>query len=114
MRSFDALDVRGQVQRLRQLARTALSHYAINVAQLALLQYRHNAIFRVTTAEGERFVLRIHAADHYQPDTIRAEAEWLMALRRDLGLRVPEPVPAVDGQPVVSEATAGIEAPRCC
>jgi Ser/Thr protein kinase RdoA (MazF antagonist) len=46
--------------------------------------------------------------------TIQSELLWLLALRREMGLVVPEPVPTRDGRLVTIASTAGVPEPRQC
>lgn len=111
---FDSLTYRSQLHRLRQLARLVLSRYHLRDAQLALLQYEDNAVYRITARSGERFVLRISAAEGYRAAEQNSEAFWLTSLRQETGLRAPEPVPTVDGRLVVTMHMDGIPEPRHC
>lgn len=111
---FDSLTYRSQLHRLRQLARLVLSRYHLRDAQLALLQYEDNAVYRITARSGERFVLRISAAEGYGAAEQNSEAFWLTSLRQETDLRVPEPVPTLDGRLVVTMHIDGILEPRHC
>ena len=59
MKAYTALTVRGQARRLRALAWDALRHYALDVRRLRLVTNDFNGIFRLDTAQGDRFILRI-------------------------------------------------------
>lgn len=111
---FDSLTYRSQLSRLRQLARSVLSHYHLLDAQITLLQYEDNAVYRITARSGERFVLRISAAEGYGAAEQNSEALWLTSLRQETDLRVPEPVPTIDGRLVVTIHIGGIPEPRHC
>lgn len=121
MMTFTTLRHQQQVRRLRQLAHVALTQYAIAPTTIALVQYRHNAIFRVTTGRGEQFVLRIHAvtdftgtAPTYSVPEIESEIRWLTALRHDTDLLVPEPVPTNTGMWVPTVAVDIVPEARAC
>jgi Ser/Thr protein kinase RdoA (MazF antagonist) len=111
---------RGEVGRLRRLAAVALSAYPVQPTALVLLGHSENVTFRVDTGTEERFVLRIHRAggSPFHPvrnvAEVRSEMDWLVALRRDIGPRVPEPVPAGDDSLVTVADVAGMAEPRIC
>ena len=79
-----------------------------------------NVAFRVETLTGDRFVLRIHRATGSPFHPVRSVAEvqsemaWLVALHRDIGPRVPEPVPARDDSLVTVAEVTGMAEPRIC
>jgi Ser/Thr protein kinase RdoA (MazF antagonist) len=110
---YASLTRRGQVGRLRGLARTALREFGIDARSLAVLRHEHNTTFRVD-ADGGPYVLRINRPGVHSSATIASEAAWLAALRRDTTLAVPEPVLAPDGGLVVVAAAAGVPEARIC
>jgi Ser/Thr protein kinase RdoA (MazF antagonist) len=107
------------VVRLRRVAAAALSAYPIASTEAVLLGSAENVTFRVDTDTGDRFVLRIHrtAGSPFHPvrtvTEIQAELAWLVALRAEIGPRVPEPVPARDGS-LVTVAEVDTEERRLC
>jgi Ser/Thr protein kinase RdoA (MazF antagonist) len=112
-RSYHALGRRAQIERLRRLARSALAHYGLEDARLALLRHEHNTTFRVD-GEGGPFVLRNNRPGVHRPATIGSEIAWLRAIRADAGLAVPEPVAARDGSLAVLARVPGVPGPRVC
>jgi len=114
LRPFEALTHRGQARRLRHLAGAALRDYPIQAARIALLQYEDNAVYRVTTAAGERFILRLGAAEGHGMAEQRAELLWLAALGRDTDLAVPMPVPTTCGAPLTMVEGGGVPEARPC
>lgn len=113
-RPFEALTHRGQAHRLRHLAVAALRNYPIHPARIGLLQYEDNAVYRIATGTGERFVLRIGAAEGHGMAEQRAEVLWLAALGRDTDLVVPAPVPTARGAALTVVEGAGVPVPRPC
>ena len=111
---FDGLTHRGQARRLRHIAIAALRDYPTGVARLALLQYEDNAVYQVTTGVGDRFILRLGAADGHGVAELRAELLWLEALRRDTDLAVPIPVPTTRGEFLTIAHAPGVPNPRPC
>lgn len=112
MRPFAQLTRGGQVRRLRGLARAALAAYDLGAARLWPLKHWNNTTFGVEGAAG-RFVLRINRPGFQDAAAIRSEMQWLRALRA-AGLEVPEPVPATEGELVVSRNEPGVPGPRDC
>lgn len=116
MQSFEKLSHDEQIKRYQQIATEALTRYDICNAQLTLLTGGLvSRSFRVEaetlgSCRTERFVLRIHRDgcwySRHSTAAIESELRWLMALRRDTDLIVPEPVVAQDSS-LVQEITIG-------
>ena len=94
---FDQRSQRSQVARLRPLALQALAAYPLEVRGLRLLHHGFNTTFRVDTAGGERYALRLHVNSRRTRGQIGAEMAWLAALARDTDLVLPVPQPRRDG-----------------
>lgn len=120
MKPFEDLSHRGQVARLKRLAEVALPDFGINEARLTPLAHMENTTFRVDTADGLSYVIRIHRSSsgtgHPRRDEaqIRSEMEWLAALRRDTDLAVPEPVRTRDGELFTIAEIDGVPDQRLC
>src|SRR5689334_9873792 len=80
MEPFDALSLRGQGRRLRPLAANVLAHYDLAVTQIRLIANHLNTIFRVDTADGPSYVLRISHPTWRTPADQALEIAWLRAL----------------------------------
>jgi Ser/Thr protein kinase RdoA (MazF antagonist) len=113
MDAFAALSRQAQLGALRRLGRNALGRYGVEDARLRLERYEHNATFRVE-ARGGPYLLRINRPGVHTPETISSELAWLVALRRDTALAVPEPIPAQDGSFVVVASDERVPEPRIC
>lgn len=114
MKPFDQLTYQGRARRLRQLAINALTHYDLDVTRVRLIQAYFNAIYRVDTADGTKYVIRVSLPNYRETDEIQAEALWLAALRRDCDQTVLEPLLNRAGDFVtVAEAPGVPEARRC-
>ena len=113
MDDFVTLSRRGQLGRLRRLARAALARYGIEDGRLTLQRFEHNTTFRVDTPY-ERYLLRINRPGVHTVDTIASELAWLTALRNDTDLVVPEPVFALDGSAVVLADDPRVPEPHAC
>jgi Ser/Thr protein kinase RdoA (MazF antagonist) len=113
MTPYAALSRRGQLARLRQLGRSALSAFGVEGGRLTVLRHEHNTTFRVDT-DGGPFVLRINRPGVHTAQTIASEMAWLDALGRESDVGVPSPVAASGGTKVVTVATAEVPEPRVC
>jgi Ser/Thr protein kinase RdoA (MazF antagonist) len=126
MTPFINLTSRGQVRRLRILARRALTAYNLHDATFRLLQHGENTTFRVDvtgalppeTSRGSlyhpgRFLLRVHRTGYQDVASIASELMWLAALRQ-AGLPVPEPVANQNGGLHTSASAPGVPGPRTC
>lgn len=112
---FDDLTHRGQVARLRVLAKAALAQYDLGgEPQFKLQLHLANTTFRVTGPDGARYVLRVSQPDYRSDAELRSEAVWLAALRRDTRFGVPEPVLNQAGSFLTHASAPGIPGPRQC
>jgi Ser/Thr protein kinase RdoA (MazF antagonist) len=115
VRAFDELTTRGRIGRLRELALDALRDYDLDVAQCSFVARGFNIVFRVDATNGSSYALRVSPSVRIHADGCEvAEATWLAALRRDVGLAVPQVIPARDGSVIVRAATAGVPDARSC
>ncbi|KRA50698.1 phosphotransferase enzyme family protein [Devosia sp. Root635] len=63
-----------------------------------LINHSENQTFQLDTPGQGSFTLRVHRAGYQSRGSIESELAWLMALRRDTALAIPEPVPGRDGR----------------
>jgi len=109
MRPFAHLTRLGKLRRLRAYARRALAQYPIEVRRADLISTDTNLIYRVATATGERFALRLAFPGWRRPENQRSEVLWLDALARDTDIPVPRIVRARDGAELVQASPDGEE-----
>ncbi len=115
VKSFAQLTNRGRARRLRRIALRALECYALKVTRVRLITNGFNGIFRVDTANGEKYILRIalpeggHSYEQYC-----SEMMWLAALSQDSDLSIPEPMPSKKSELVVEVEAEGVPEPRLC
>jgi Ser/Thr protein kinase RdoA (MazF antagonist) len=98
------------------MALAALQQYDLEVRRVRLITNDLNGIFRLDTADGERYALRVSlpGASGHPLAEIRSEMMWLEALHRDTDLPVPRVVPARDGARVTTVEVPGVPEPRHC
>ncbi len=114
MRTFAERNDRHKIAAWREVARTALAAYGHGLAagRLTLLTRINNAVFKVQTENApgakKQFALRLHRPGESDDGAIRAELEWLLALRRDTKLLTPRPVADSRGKHVVSVTVPGL------
>ncbi len=126
MKSFNELTYLGRVRRKRQLAQVALDAYGLGEAQFKLVVDAGNTLYRIyaphhastKTANGlfeeGQYLLRIHQPDVQTSDAIELELAWLAAMRREVDLPIPEPVPTLDGRLLTQASISGIPEERNC
>lgn len=116
MRDYYELTERGRRNRMRRVAMKALDHWALDVVRIRALPDATNGVFRLDTADGGRFAMRVSVGPPigHTPEETRSEAEWLHALAEQSTVPVPDPVPTVDGDYVVVESAEGVPNDRPC
>jgi Ser/Thr protein kinase RdoA (MazF antagonist) len=125
--AINELTYNGRVRRLRELAEAALAYYDIGNARLSLINAGVDTLFQVVAQrrvfnedsmsmhlEKARYILRFYGREEVSTEAILSELRWLLALRRDTELLVPEPVFMRDGSLLIQVCIADIpETPRC-
>lgn len=101
MKGYSELGTRGQVDRLRPLAKLASAKFGYPEGKLRLVNHGFNTTWELRTQGGTRFALRMNVSSHRRPAQIRAETEWVSALSRDTDLLLPIPQRASSGEFVV-------------
>jgi Ser/Thr protein kinase RdoA (MazF antagonist) len=116
--AFAGLDDAHGRERYRRLAAAALDHYDVGPAEPAFLQHNAGVAYRVETAAGERFVLKIAEpigdGGGWATAGLEASLVWLAALARESDLVVQEPVPNRLGGLLTAVAVADLAAPFRC
>jgi Ser/Thr protein kinase RdoA (MazF antagonist) len=82
---------------MESFARHALTAYDIEVRHLRSISTDWNATFRVETADGVAYALRVYLASRRTDDEVRSELEWLEALGTVSQVNVPRPLRSRDG-----------------
>ena len=84
-----------QGEELKTMAVEALKARGMTASAIELIKIRENAVYKITTADGTRYALRIHRPGYHTDEEIEAEICWMQALA-DYGIEVPVLVPAAD------------------
>jgi len=89
---FSTLSDRGQTRRITRLAHSALQAYAVPVAGVSPLKQVYNKNFRITSLDGDQYMLRICHPRRTSIESVQSELLWLSALNRETDFHVPKPV----------------------
>jgi Ser/Thr protein kinase RdoA (MazF antagonist) len=108
MKPYRDLTLAGKLRRLHNLAVAALALYDLDRPELAFYGFETNLLYQVTTASGERYMLRLAVPGWRTLTDLQAEALWLEALNRDTMLSVPCIVPARSGESVLPMRAPGV------
>ena len=108
MKPYSDLTRAGKLRRLHNVALSALAHYDLEGPELALHSTATNLLYRVTTASGERFMLRLAVPGWRTFEDLQAEAAWLAALHQETSLPVPRILPARSGERVLPICRPGV------
>lgn len=95
---FADLGHRRQLDRLRELAREAWSHYGEPASRIRLFRHGFNSTYSVQTDSGERYALRLNVNSVHDLAGIRTELAWVRALAVETDLSVPRPRLTPDGR----------------
>jgi Ser/Thr protein kinase RdoA (MazF antagonist) len=116
--AFAGLDDEQRLGRYRRLAAAALARYDLGPAEATFLGHNAGVAYRVQTAGGERFVLKIAEpigeGGGWAPGSIAAVLAWLAALARETDLVVQEPVPDRAGALLTAVAFDDLPEPFRC
>ncbi|MGC4173888.1 phosphotransferase enzyme family protein [Demequina sp.] len=101
-----------QLRRLRAVAAAALAEYPLPDGPLTFVTHGENTTYRLDGPAG-KFLVRVHRPLRHGRDAdpvtaIESELAWLVALRAETSLTVPEPVFARDGAVTVTATAAGL------
>jgi Ser/Thr protein kinase RdoA (MazF antagonist) len=108
MKPYRDLSFAGKIRRLRSLAVAALAHYELKSPEITYHTFATNLLYRVTTASGERFMLRLAVPGWRTLEDLQAEALWLEALGRETSISGPRVLPARSGAYVLPMRQPGV------
>jgi Ser/Thr protein kinase RdoA (MazF antagonist) len=99
------------MEALEALARRALSHWDQDDAQIVLHAQSENTVFRVESAEGDVFALRVHRDGYHDLAELESEHLWTEAMAA-AGLSVPEAVRTREGEAYATVAFPSSDSTR--
>ena len=108
MKPYRDLTLAGKLRRLHRVAVAALARYDLVGPKLTFHGFATNLLYRVTTAPGERLMLRLATPGWRTFEDLQAEALWLGALGQETSLAVPCIVPARSGERVLPVRLPGV------
>jgi Ser/Thr protein kinase RdoA (MazF antagonist) len=106
MPDFNQLDAEKQAQCMAKLAHQAVAEWGMDAAQLDLIKYRENAVFKLVSTDGTPYALRIHRAGYHTDAELESELQW-MAVLEAADIHVPILVPTRHG---ANFAVVGVDA----
>jgi len=89
---------------LRAIAQRALPHWDLQPARIKLISRSENTVFRINTAGGRTYALRIHRPGYHTLPELESERHWTAALN-DAGVPVPAGCPTTSGRDYVTIST---------
>lgn len=96
MHDLSTLPVDVQHACIDKLARKALYQWDLDNSEIALIKYRENAVFKVTTSTGIQYALRLHRPGYHSDLELQSELEWIQALKES-GFEVPHVITSKNG-----------------
>ncbi len=111
MPGFYDLPLAERTERMRALAVKALTEWGIVGGDPKVIKIRENAVFRVTAADGQDAVLRVHRHGYHTDAALRSELIWMEALRAE-GIDVPGVIPTSAGGLFTTVGVDGVPEPR--
>jgi Ser/Thr protein kinase RdoA (MazF antagonist) len=97
--AFYQLTPEARTEQLITLVRAALTHWDLTDADVALVKYRENVVFRVDGKDKDQppYALRIHRHGYHDDAELNSELQWIRALGEH-GIEVPKVIPTRTGE----------------
>lgn len=87
MENFNSLQTEEQERRLAALASKALACWNIKDAELALIKYRENAVYKVSDRSSKVcYALRVHRYGYHNDDELLSELAWMETINKVVSL----------------------------
>jgi Ser/Thr protein kinase RdoA (MazF antagonist) len=86
-----------QVELLRPLASAAAERFGLDVMRMELTAHAYNTTFRVDTADGTRYAVRVGTNSHSTRENVAAQQAWQRAIAVDTDVLLAEPLMTSDG-----------------
>ena len=111
--TFDSLPHHDRLRLLAETAQAATGLWDVpEGVTVTLINLSENATYRVEAPDGRLWALRLHRDGYHSEPAIRSELLWLQALRRDLVVLTPIPLPGRDGDILQHAAHPALVNPR--
>jgi Ser/Thr protein kinase RdoA (MazF antagonist) len=114
MKPWSELTDAGRVRRLHTVARAALDHHDLDVIRLRCIATDTNTIFRVDTADGSKFALRVQTDPEDTDVHTPTEVAWLFDLAGVEGIDAVRVIPTRTGAGFITIDLEGVPGPRDC
>jgi len=101
MKPYSDMTSAGKLRRLHNLALAALAQYDLDRPEISYHGFDTNLLYRVNSASGERFMLRLAYPGWRTLEDLQSEAMWLEAIRRDTSITAPVVILAASGEYVL-------------
>ncbi len=87
------------LEALQQVAERAVKYYALpDDVSVTMINLSENATYRVQSADGRKWALRVHREGYHTKAAIASELAWLMDLRATGVVVTPKPVKGINGE----------------
>jgi Ser/Thr protein kinase RdoA (MazF antagonist) len=112
--SFTELSTEEQASHLTILASEAMKSYAINVADIELINYEFNATFKVTDLDRKFFALRMNVNSLRTLPNLQGEIAFVKCLLESTSLSIPSPITCNSGGFVSTVRSDLVDRPLNC
>lgn len=110
MSGFKDLSHDDQIARVTVLAERLCKNYFAEVSSIELINFEFNATFRVRSGPNQ-YALRLNINSLRTEENIRAEVAFIDFLGRTKSVKVPQPVPAISGEFIVTATMDSLDRP---
>ncbi|MGO3346086.1 MAG: phosphotransferase enzyme family protein [Marinomonas sp.] len=86
-----------RLAQLTSAAEASLAHWNLDGSTLELIKFRENAVYKLTTADGIRYALRIHRPGYHEYAALLSELQWMSALS-EFGVSTPDVIKTNTGE----------------
>ncbi len=111
MKDYQSLTLTGKIRRFRNLVIKALAHYDFQWSKIVYLGWFTNLLFKLTTQDGNDYVVRVCAPNWRTDQDAQAEGEWLEFLNQEGTIQAPVPLRSKSAAYFIYEEIEGIHQP---
>lgn len=98
MVAFGEMTTDQQIEDLLPVAHEVISRYDIGTCTVESINHGYNSTFKVTSADGQQFALRINVNSVRTPANTLAELSWISELTEHHHIDVPTPLLTTSGE----------------